>query len=774
MSRYVRTIRFKIVVTLSVCLTLMTIIGLSGMTWLSRLGSNMSAIYATNVFSLALEGLGFLVVVGMSIYLLRAISNPHDEVDISECKYLQHRMALLDRAVNLSHEAIYVIDEQLTFIYVNDAACRLLGYSRDELLGMTPFDIDPDITPEMMMEMKGGSADGMQTIFETRHRASDGRIFPVEISSSQFELSGAKFSTCMVRDITDRKQAQEALYKREQEFRTLVENSPDTIARYDRNCRRVYVNPRMVSALGGDMARILGTTPVQFPGGDTAPEYENVLRQVFDQGVERDFELHWQQDDAEFCSHIRVTPEFDRAGCVAHVLSVGRDITEIDQYRQKIRHHAFFDSLTGLPNRELFSDRIAKTIADTTRHGIRFGVMLLDLDNFKEVNDTLGHGAGDRLLCEAAARMQDCVSVYCTVARLGGDEFAVLLPDARTVDELGNTARKIMDEFARQFVVGGRELFVTVSIGIALYPDDSNEGDVLYRYADSAMYRAKRLGRNNFQFYTRELTEHSQERMEIGSALRGAQKNGELVLYYQPQVELASGRVTGAEALIRWVRSGHGMMMPDQFIRIAEDSGLIVDIGQWVLRTACATVAQWNSTQEIPLRMAVNLSTRQFIRNDLAGSLRCILAETGCKAEWLELEITESLLLEDSHEVNAMLSELRGMGLSISIDDFGTGYSALSYLHRFPVGQVKIDRSFVKDISERREKRELVKAILSIAGALHLESVAEGVETSEQANFLVTQGCQLAQGYLFGKPMPRETFDVLLASGRSHLAGAST
>lgn len=758
-----------------------------------------------------LVGLGVLVVMGVSLYLLREISNPLKkavlianhiaagklqnqigmglrgefgqlldalteidrqlgEVDLSERKYLQQRMELLDRAVNLSYEAIYVIDEQQTFIYVNDAACRSLGYSREELLGMTPSDIDPDISPEMMMELKFGCADDkQQTIFETRHRAKDGRIFPVEISASEFELSGAMFSTCIVRDITERKQAQEALFKREQEFRTLVENSPDTIARYDHTCRRVYANPRMVSVLGGDTARILGATPIQVPGGETAREYENVLRQVFEQAVERHFELRWQQDDAQFCSHIRMTPEFDRAGRVAHVLSVGRDITEIDHYRQKIRQHAFFDSLTGLPNRQLLSDRIARTISDTTRHGIRFGLMLLDLDNFKEVNDTLGHGAGDRLLCEAATRMQDCVSVCCTVARLGGDEFAILLPDARSADEPANTARKILREFARQFVVDGRELFVTVSIGIALYPDDSSDGDILYRYADSAMYRAKKLGRNNFQFYTRELTEHSQERMELGSALRGAQKSGELVLYYQPQVELATGRVTGAEALIRWVRSGHGMIMPDQFIPIAEDSGLIVDIGAWVLRTACATVAQWNRTQEIPVRMAVNLSTRQFIRNDLAGSVRCVLAETGCKAEWLELEITESLLLEDSNDVNTMLSELCDMGLSISIDDFGTGYSALSYLHRFPVGQVKIDRSFVKDISERREKRELVKAILSIAEALNLESVAEGVETREQADFLMAQGCQLAQGYLFGKPMPRETFDVLLASGRTHV-----
>jgi len=257
----------------------------------------------------------------------------------------------------------------------------------------------------------------------------------------------------------------------------------------------------------------------------------------------------------------------------------------------------------------------------------------------------------------------------------------------------------------------------------------------------------------------------------MGTALRGAQKNGELVLYYQPQVDLATGYVIGAEALIRWVRAGHDMTMPDQFIPIAEDSGLIVDIGEWVLRTACTDLADWNRERRIPIRIAVNLSTRQFIRNDLVASVSRILAETGCRAEWLELEITESLLLEDSHDVAVALSALRDMGLTIAVDDFGTGYSALSYLHRFPVGQVKIDRSFVKDISERREKRELVKAILSIAGALRLESVAEGVETPDQAKFLTAHGCQLAQGYLYGKPMPRGAFEILLASGRSLVSG---
>ncbi len=669
-------------------------------------------------------------------------------------------MELLERAINLSSDAIFLVDEQLRFAYVNDAACRSLGYSREELLTMTLLDIDPAVSSEMLRRLERRFDDSFTGIVESRHRDRGGRVFPVEISATVAEHQGARFGVCVVRDITERKRMEERLREREQEFRTLVENSPDTIARYGPDCRRLYANPRLVTDMGGDLARILGTTPSQFPGGASAQEYENMLREVFEHKAPRNFELHWQRGGQEHCTHVRMAPEFNQSGDVTHALAVGRDITEIDQYRRKIRHQAFYDSLTGLPNRALLLERIARMVAGVSGHDARrFGLMLLDLDNFKEINDALGHDAGDRVLCEAAARMQACVREGDTVARLGGDEFSVLLPGMRHGEDLAAVADDILLQLAKPFVINGQELFVTGSIGIARYPGDSTEVGSLYKYADSAMYHAKRLGRNNFQFYEKELTVRSVSRMDIEAALRKAQQNEELVLYYQPQIELTTRRVTGAEALLRWRRPGHALVMPNDFIPIAEDAGLIVDIGEWVLRTACATVADWNRERGQSIKVAVNLSTRQFVRHDLAGSIRRILDETGCKAEWLELEITESLLLEDNSEVAATLAALKAMGLPVSIDDFGTGYSALSYLHRFPVRQIKIDRSFVKDMLEQRDKRELIKAMLSIAAALELESVAEGVETLEQADYLLAHGCKLAQGYLFGKPMPRAVFE---------------
>jgi diguanylate cyclase (GGDEF)-like protein/PAS domain S-box-containing protein len=564
-------------------------------------------------------------------------------------------------------------------------------------------------------------------------------------------------------DITERKHMEERLHVVLQEFRQLVEHSPDTIARYDRDGRRVYANANLVRISSGCVDSILGTTPTDFPGGPSAAEYEQVIRDVFACGEERNFEFRCKKGDREICVDIRMTPEYDRDGQVTHVLAVGRDITEIDQYRRSIHRQAFFDVLTGLPNRALLLERIGMAIADSATPHRRFGLMLLDLDHFKEVNDALGHSAGDILLCEAAQRLQSAVRASDTVARLGGDEFAVLLPDIRDFSNLTTIAGNLLHVLSEPFMIDGKEIFVSASIGIARHPDDSTEMNAMIKYADSAMYHAKKQGRNNFQFYERELTANASRRLELEAALHKACRNGEFMLHYQPQIVLADGSIAGAEALLRWLHPSLGMIAPDRFISIAEESGLIVEIGEWVLRTACATAVRWNHARAVPLKIAVNLSTRQFMRNDLVGTVRRVLRETHCDPAWIDLEITESLLLEDSSEVATMLAQLHDMGLHIAIDDFGTGYSALSYLNKFPVNQLKIDRSFVKDISDDRSKRELVKAILSISTVLHLDAVAEGVETREQAAYLKHAGCRLAQGYLYGKPMPVEAFEEILA-----------
>ncbi|SFV08015.1 EAL domain-containing protein [Pseudoduganella namucuonensis] len=693
--------------------------------------------------------------------------------DITERKRLEVLLQRRERSyrtlVENLPDPLFRYDTQCRRTYVSPAVERVTGKPAAELIGVTPSDAPLAVGADnerLMANIRQVLATGKHLVDEIGYHAPDGSVrhfqnhFGPELAADG-KVVGV---LSIMRDISELKRLEALLRKREQEFRALVENSPDIVSRYDLDCRRVYTNPRGVTSLGGDVTRILGTTPAELPGGESGARYLEAIRAVITQGTERSLELAWPIGGPDTCLHVRICPEFDLAGRVSQVLAIGRDITEIDEYRRVIHRQAFSDALTGLPNRTMLSDRIRQAIANGARYGHRFGLMMLDLDHFKEINDTMGHGAGDELLRMVAQRLTASVRLCDTVARLGGDEFSVLLPNMRKGDDLATVGGKVLRALAEPFVVDGQELFVSCSIGIAQYPDDSTVIDALYKYADSAMYHAKQMGRNNFQFYQPEFTRRSQERLALEAALRRAQKKGELMLYYQPQIELQSGRMVSAEALLRWRRAGGEIVPPDRFIPAAEASGLIVNIGEWVLQTACEDAVRWNRERAEPVRVAVNLSTRQFVRNDLAGTVRRILDETGCNPAWLELEITESLLLEDSRDVAATLETLHGMGLSIAIDDFGTGYSALSYLNRFPVGQLKIDRSFVHDVPEQRDKCELVKAILSIAAALRLETVAEGVETAAQAEYLMAHGCRLAQGYLFGKPMPLAEFNAVLAA----------
>lgn len=663
-------------------------------------------------------------------------------------------------------------DRECRRIYVSDAYEQMYGLPASAVLGKRPTEVwgAMRMTPqEFERRLLQVMETGERAEIDIDWYASHGDYICLSMRAvPEYDREGNVVSVLSItRDISEAKRAEKALHLHEQELRSLVENTPDTIARYDRDCRRIYANPKMLAVLGSPKEDALYKTPSEFPGGESAYAYEQRIHEVLESGKPSDFELTWTgRDGKQSVSYIRLTPEFGTDQEVVSVLAVGRDITEIDEYRQSIHHLAFYDTLTNLPNRALLSDRLQQTIADASWHGYMFGLMMLDLDRFKEVNDTLGHGVGDILLCEASERILECVRIYDTVARMGGDEFAILLPQVRESGDLGLIANKIVEAFQQPFTISGKELFISASIGIALYPSDSAEIDALFRFADSAMYHAKKKGRNNFQFYAKELTARSTERMAMDAALRRAVKNDEFELFFQPQVELAGGSLVGAEALLRWRQKDGSMVMPDKFIPVAEETGMIVGIGEWVLEKACRVAVEWNKGRKTPFRIAVNLSTRQFIRNDLIGTVRRILTRTNCLPDWIKLEITESLLLEDSVEILEILKVFDEMGIKISIDDFGTGYSALSYLNRFPVSQIKIDRSFVRDIPHDQEKAELVKAIISIAHALQLDLVAEGIETQEQAHYLNQQHCPTGQGYLFGKPMSSHEFIDLIKAGR--------
>lgn len=683
-------------------------------------------------------------------------------LDITERKQAEQKLTealeFTEGIINAIPDILFEVNREGRYLNAWTRNPELLAQQKEALLGKTVHEV---LSPET-------AAATMKAIAEADEKGvAYGHVFRIDLphGPAWFEHSISKKSgdspgdvryLVLSRDVTERKRMEAALALREREFRTLIENSPDTVARYGRDLRRLYVNPAFAALVEGGAAALIGKRPTESPGGSNAAIYEENLSEVFASGKEREFELKWaHKDGREYCSLIRLTPEFGQDGKVESILAVGRDISELNAFRQRIHQMAFYDSLTALPNRALFNDRLRQMIVDASWHGQTAGVMMVDMDRFKEINDTMGHAVGDELLREAAARLSACVRAYDTVARLGGDEFAILLPEIRNSDDLGRIAGKLLGAFGERFLLDGKEVFVSCSIGIAVYPNDSTEADDLVKYADSAMYFAKRSGRNNFRFYSKDLTASAQDRLMLESELRHAVERNQLELHYQPKVLLQNGMMIGSEALLRWRHPRLGMVPPNRFIQIAEDTGLIIDLGKWVLREACRTASEWNTEGKPLHKIAINLSARQFQPQNLVMTVADILNETACRPEWIELEITESLLLDEDGKTLDTLSAFRAMGISIAIDDFGTGYSALSYLTRFPIDTLKIDKSFIHSVTTDNYHAELVRAILSIARSLGQEVVAEGVETVEQAAFLKANGCQVAQGFLYSKPLPK-------------------
>lgn len=430
-----------------------------------------------------------------------------------------------------------------------------------------------------------------------------------------------------------------------------------------------------------------------------------------------------------------------------------RDITERRQAETRLAYMANYDSVTGLPNRHLLRERLDRAIKHEARSHRHLAIMFLDLDNFKSINDTLGHDVGDRVLQVVANRLLACLRESDTVARIGGDEFTVLVEDMTTMESIAALAQQIIDSLSLPFPLDGREMFCTVSVGIAIYPDDSESLDGLMKSADSAMYRAKEQGRNTYRFFTEDMHRRAYERLLLENRLRGALKRGEFQLHYQPQIDVASGATVGIEALLRWNDEERGLVPPVEFIGVLEDTGMIVEVGHWVLEEACAFNQSLREIGLPPIRVAVNISPRQFRQKGLVESIRQILSNTGLGAEYLDLEITESVLV-DAVDAPDVLERLSGMGVRLSIDDFGTGYSSLSYLKRFPIDTLKIDRSFVRDIMTDSDDAAITVAIIALSRSLRLKVLAEGVETAEQLASLRHHGCDEIQGFLYARPMP--------------------
>jgi len=441
---------------------------------------------------------------------------------------------------------------------------------------------------------------------------------------------------------------------------------------------------------------------------------------------------------------------------------------ERKRYQEALEHQANYDALTGLPNRNLLHDRLKQAVF-AQRHVRNIAVVFIDLDHFKFINDSLGHNAGDKLLQQMADRLREAVRDGDTVSRLGGDEFILVLNDQHNEDVVFRAMQRIIGKVGEPVVIGGQELTVTCSAGISLFPQDGTDVETLLKNADAAMYRAKEHGRNNFQFYTAEMNKLVTERVSLESSLRRALERNEFILHYQPKLDLRTGSIVGVEALVRWQHPEMGLLQPDRFIPLAEETGLIVQIGEWVLRTACAQARAWQDAALPPVTMSVNLSARQFRHEALFKSVARILSETGLRPDHLEMEITESMVMHNADAAISILKGLREIGVHLSVDDFGTGYSSLAYLKNLPIEILKIDRSFVKDIngaSSKKDGGEIAQAIISLGHSLKMKVIAEGVEEESQLDFLKANRCDEAQGFLFAKPMPPEEFGLLLAAAK--------
>ncbi|MBV8636427.1 MAG: EAL domain-containing protein, partial [Burkholderiaceae bacterium] len=445
------------------------------------------------------------------------------------------------------------------------------------------------------------------------------------------------------------------------------------------------------------------------------------------------------------------------------VVAIMRDISERKRLETKVRYQATHDALTGLSNRTLLHDRLNQAIAQATREDREIWVIFADLDRFKMVNDSLGHKAGDAFLLAVAERLQAIVREADTVARLGGDEFVLILPETSDSRMSVGTVQRIMQTISQSITVEGKEFSLNCSIGVSVFPNDGESAELLIERADMAMYRAKETGRNNFQFFTAEMNERLIERMRIEEALRDAVERGEFELFYQPQLDLSSGRVIGVEALIRWRHPEMGLVSPARFIPLAEETGLIVPIGHWVLESACTQAMAWERAGLGGLRIAVNLSTRQFAQPDLVQSIAAALRDSGLAPGRLEIELTEGLVMSDVENAIETLHELKRLGVQLAIDDFGTGYSSLSYLRRFPIDVLKIDQSFVRDITASSGEATIVHTIIAMAHNLNLRVIAEGVETREQLAYLRKHECDEMQGYYFSRPLPAAEVEHLLA-----------
>jgi diguanylate cyclase (GGDEF)-like protein/PAS domain S-box-containing protein len=698
----------------------------------------------------------------------RAMKLAEHTTAVSAAEGLREQLVFIQQLIETVPQPIFFKHADGRYLGVNKAWEAFFGIPREQFIGKSVFELYPN---NQDLAKKHHAKDrelfdnpGSQS-YEAAIVAADSRVHHTIYNKATFNRADGSVAGLIgtITDVTELKETEAALRRSEGRFRDLTELSSDWYWEQDANFRFTQMSSKIYE-VSLDAGEHIGKTRWEMPLlGVTPEQWEAHKSRLASHEPFQDFV--YQRYDTNGNLRIISTsgrPIFDEQGDFTGYRGTGRDITEQKQVEEKIRHMAHHDALTGLPNRVLLHDRVSQAIAQAQRNREVLALLFIDLDRFKTVNDSLGHHVGDLLLKTVGQRLETCTRGSDTIARIGGDEFVVLLGDLDQPEDARHVALKVLDALAEPVTIDTHELRVTPSIGICAYPHDGADVETLMRNADTAMYHAKQMGRNNYQFFTQAMNDAAQERLLLENDLRHAVERGEFILHYQPQLDLKSGRIIGFEALVRWMHPQRGLVGPSQFVPAAEETGLIGQIGEWVLREACSQARAWHRAGHSELQVSVNCSAQQFQRESFVEAVGAVLRETGLPAQRLDLEITESVIIQHSEAVIARFQALDDMGVRISIDDFGTGYSSLSYLKRFAIHQLKIDQSFVRDISSDPDDAAIVSAIIAIAHSLGLQVVAEGLEAPEQLAFLRSLGCDVAQGYYFSKPVPAEEFGRLL------------
>jgi len=667
--------------------------------------------------------------------------------------------------VQNSSDIITVLGADGTIVYESSSIERILGYQPTELIGYSVFAlIHPDDHPTVHSTLAAAlEAPDMPLQVQCRFLHRDGSWRYLE-STGANRLEWPTICGIVVnsRDITDRRHVEQALREGEERFRQLAEHIQDVLWMKDvQHNQLIYVSPAYDAMWGRSSEQLLADRAAFF---DTIhPQDRAHVRATIDERSHASYEVEYRivrpDGDVRWIWD-RAFPIHNEHGEVYRIAGIAKDITERKRAEAQLQHQALHDALTGLPNRALLMDHLKQALARNKRHPeYAFAVLFFDLDRFKQVNDSLGHPVGDQLLIGIAQRMEACLRPNDTVARLGGDEFVILLDGLASITDATQIADRVQHSLAQPFLLNGHDIVITTSIGIALSTMAAyTQPQDLLRDANIAMYRAKAGGKARYAVFDQAMHAYAVALFQLERELRWAIERNEFDVHYQPIVELESGQVIGVEALLRWQHPERGTVLPSTFIHLAEETGLILPIGDWIIRTVCAQTRAWQAAYQRPLFVAVNLSARQFQHTDLSANIGHILTDVGLDARYLKLELTESSLIERPEMAAATLQALRTMGVHVLIDDFGTGYSSLSHLKHFPIDTLKIDQSFVRGITTNADDAAIVMATMAMAHSLHRTVIAEGVETQEQIAFLRAHGCDAIQGYAVGRPMSADAF----------------